>query len=1086
MSNPDDATHDEFYKSLLGDFLGESEQLLVALNENLLRLDQWVRSLRDDREQPCAENLLGELFRSAHSLKGLSNMLGLDEIEHVVGLVEKVLDAARRDKLVITGGVVELMFAAIDRVANLIDALKDPDAPAVQYESVTEQLSQLLRSGNVGQEPSDQTSVEDTLGAIESHVADVLTGMTAPTAMMDALKGTPPSGGSTPPKTTDPGADRARNVDEPDSAATPPRIGGQTVDVADATASDTSQTGDESEELFDGLTDEADMSSRFLSIFIDETELALDQVTETLLALERGGSRDELKHLLVISHRIKGSAASIGLNRTAKLSHLMEDLLQDLIDAGKRLSTEATDAMLRSVDALRQYVEGLKKGSIPTDHFGQLAGELLRARQGPIVTNSELPSAPDGVGDPGRNEVPEASLAGSSEDPATLESASTARGAEASCDAACGPAAGPTGKGSLIPISGQLREAVITTAPIGLPVFAGVATFQPDLPLVGLKAELLYEKLSSLGDVCYSDPSPDQFDAIEKLDCIRFGLATERSEQQIHRALRTAGIVGAVIEPLFYGASDGADVCDDTEQEVSPSSASVALSLGPTPDSAAPRPAAPVQPSRSAKQGVGAGSATRSAHSSGKPAETLRVDIDRLDQLMNLAGQLVVSKARFAQISDRLRTVFGNKRSILALSNVLDSLVRMADLDEETDEHQTLQAELGTICTQARRIQGQLEPIERELESFYEMHASINELEEAVHQLERVSDEIQKNVMDTRMVPIGPLFTRFHRVLRDITRASGKSIRLEIHGENTELDKRMIDELGDPLIHMVRNAADHGIEPSEARLRAGKPPEGTVTLDACHRGNSIFIQISDDGKGLDPNHILAKALEKGIVNGADVEQMTTYQIYQLIWKSGFSTAGRVTEVSGRGMGMDIVQSRVEALNGAVELESTPGQGTTITVKLPLTLAILPSLMVDIGGDVFAMPMESVAEIVSVPASDVATVHGKRTAQVRGRVVSIVQLDEVFQWNGGASRGADRSVERSTLVIVCEGDQEIGLAVDRVIGEEDVVIKSMADNYKNVRGVAGASVLGDGRVSLILDLATVITMSARPSSAVTVS
>jgi len=340
-----------------------------------------------------------------------------------------------------------------------------------------------------------------------------------------------------------------------------------------------------------------------------------------------------------------------------------------------------------------------------------------------------------------------------------------------------------------------------------------------------------------------------------------------------------------------------------------------------------------------------------------------------------------------------------------------------------------------------------------------------------------VADGIQRNVMDTRMVPIGPLFTRFRRVIRDITRGNGKQIELEISGEKTELDKRMIDELGDPLIHMVRNSADHGIESPEVREAAGKPRHGRVTLNAFHRGNNIVIEVRDDGKGLDADRIRTKAIERGLISEADAERMTRQQIFQLIWEPGLSTAEKITEVSGRGMGMDIVKSKIEELHGAVELDSIPGQGTTFTIKLPLTLAILPSLMVQIGSDIFAMPVEAVAEIVSVGGSELNSVHGRQTARVRERVISVVQLEGLFAWDVPAGRGGQDG-EDALLVVLGEEGHEIGLQVDRVLGEEDVVIKSMSENYRNVQGIAGASIMGDGRVSLILDIATIIGMASQ--------
>jgi two-component system, chemotaxis family, sensor kinase CheA len=336
-------------------------------------------------------------------------------------------------------------------------------------------------------------------------------------------------------------------------------------------------------------------------------------------------------------------------------------------------------------------------------------------------------------------------------------------------------------------------------------------------------------------------------------------------------------------------------------------------------------------------------------------------------------------------------------------------------------------------------------------------------------------------VMDMRMLPIGPLFNRFHRVIRDVTRANGKDIRLVVSGEKTELDKRMIDELGDPMIHLIRNAADHGIESPDVRAAAGKPPQGAITLDAFHRGSNIIIRVSDDGKGLDADRIRAKAIEKELLPAADAESMTRQQIHQLIWLPGLSTADKVSDVSGRGMGMDIVRSKINELSGTIDVESEPGRGTTFTIKLPLTLAVLPSLMVEIDGDAFAVPLESVVEIVHVSRRDMATVHGHWTVPIRDRVVAILTLGAIFNWRRNGSPAGAGEPDGVTLVIIGEGRRQLGLAVDRVLGEEDVVIKSIAENYRNLVGIAGASILGDGRISLILDPPTLIAMSSHPAA-----
>ena len=1036
MSESEAVARDDFFDSLLGDFLDESGQLLDKLNEDLLQLDEWVRLLDDDHTQRCDDELMNEMYRSAHSLKGLSAMLGLSDINNMTHKVENVFDAARKDELIITGDCVELMFHAVDRLVSLVDGLKDADAEEVECDSVLNDIQQLLQATGVERQQSSQEDAERALGDITAELA---------AASAEEEAGQPESDQSEPSSTATmesdlPGVETPQH-EEPPEACSPVEP------IVDH---------------FQGLEDDDGVPAKYMSIFIDETDLALDDLTETLVALEGGGSREELETLLVTSHRIKGSAASVGLNRAAKLAHLMEDLLQNLRETKGRLSEQVTDAMLTCTDALKQYIEGLKKGESRPDSFSRHARDLLAARNATETTEADTPaSTPESVA------------------PRSEESLDTTA-------ADSRPAAAT--------VSESLRVEVRKHAPEGVDVFVGEVVFQPRLPLVGLKARLVYEKLANLGNVCTFAPPVEDVDEIEELDKVSFGVATDKPIETVEKQLRIAGVDSSVVEQLVAKSpSPSPSVGVSSKPETVPTAS--------VPEASAPRTALPPATATSSSAPVGIAkpkqakrasqkptpassqSKSRSVDSGTKPTETLRVDIDRLDQLMNLAGQLVINKARFTQIADSLKGMLGNRQSSQSLRNAFAALDKMADSNAGIPaEKDKLQAALENMRSQARRIQNDLEFVRREVEFAARARLSVNDLIEAVHQLDRVCDGIQQSVMDTRMVPIGPLFTRFKRVIRDISRSNGKTIDLVINGEKTELDKRMIDELGDPLIHIIRNSADHGIELPDVREAAGKPRQGAVTLDAFHRGNSIYVEVTDDGKGLDPEQILKKSLAKGIITEADAERMTPHQIYQLIWEPGLSTAEKVTEVSGRGMGMNIVKSKIEDINGTVDLDCTPGQGTKLTIKLPLTLAILPSLMVEIDSDIMAMPMESVVEIVSVGQEDLSTVHGKLTARVRGRVISTIHLREIFTWNGKGLVSDKAQSEETTLVIVGDKGNEIGLSVDRVLGEEDVVIKSMAENYQNVAGVAGASILGDGRVSLILDITSLIEMASNQSHA----
>jgi two-component system, chemotaxis family, sensor kinase CheA len=710
--------------------------------------------------------------------------------------------------------------------------------------------------------------------------------------------------------------------------------------------------------LFAGLKDDREDALQYLSIFIDEAQTTLDELIEALLALETGGGRKQVEQLFVAAHRMKGSAASIGLNRIAKLSHLMEDLMQTLLDEGCVPTPQITDALLSCADGLRQSVNALRSGELQNDHFPELAQALLAAR-----------GTSDTGGSPGQ--APLQADVSQSEEPSKKDEAVDA------------PAAA---------VTEDLRRHIAATILEEQrdDVLIGQIVFEPNFPLAGLKAQLLCSKLANLGEIRYLNPSLAALETLEDIATIEFGVATDKEPEIVRGLLMVAGVQSVRVEPLQSQALQ--------RQTAAPTEA-------------------PTE--------------ARGAEPSIKPAETLRVDIERLDQLMNLAGQLAIGKARMTQISDRLKKAVSERDYVCARDGVGD-------------------------------------------------------LFEAIHLLDRVSDGIQQGVMNMRMLPIGPLFSRFHRVIRDLTRANGKDIRLEISGESTELDKRMIDELGDPMIHIVRNCADHGIESPEARRAAGKPRHGTISLCAFHRGSNIVIQVSDDGRGLNTSRILAKAVERGLVSAADAERLTPREIYQLIFVPGLSTAEKVTEVSGRGVGMDIVRSKIEELNGSIEINSELGRGTTLTIKLPLTLAILPSLMVEIDGDVFAVPLESVLEIVSVGRNDIHTVQGRPMASVRDRVVPILVLNRVFTWRQTAKRLFAESPSATTLVVIGEGQQQLGLSVHNVLGEEEIVIKSMADNYRNVVGIAGASILGDGRVSLILDPHALIEMSSRSGIAAAIT
>ncbi|EAJ5124392.1 TPA: response regulator [Campylobacter coli] len=390
--------------------------------------------------------------------------------------------------------------------------------------------------------------------------------------------------------------------------------------------------------------------------------------------------------------------------------------------------------------------------------------------------------------------------------------------------------------------------------------------------------------------------------------------------------------------------------------------------------------------------------------------QTIRVEVKRLDHLMNLIGELVLGKNRLLKIYD-------------------------------------------------------------DVEERYEGEKFLEELNQVVSQLSIITTDVQLAVMKTRMQPIAKVFNKFPRVVRDLSRELGKQIELEITGEETELDKSIVEEIGDPIMHMIRNSCDHGVEDPATRAANGKPEKGIVQLKAYNEGNHIVVEITDDGKGLDANSLKAKAIEKNLITEREADQMTDKEAFALIFKPGFSTAAKVTNVSGRGVGMDVVKTNIEKLNGVIEIDSELGKGSSFKLKIPLTLAIIQSLLVGTQEEFYAIPLASVLETVRVPIDDIYTIEGKNVLRLRDEVLSLVRLSDVF----GVKQVLE-SGDQTYVVVIGVAESKLGIIVDTLVGQEEIVIKSMGDYLQNIQGIAGATIRGDGRVTLIIDVGTMMDMA----------
>ena len=459
---------------------------------------------------------------------------------------------------------------------------------------------------------------------------------------------------------------------------------------------------------------------------------------------------------------------------------------------------------------------------------------------------------------------------------------------------------------------------------------------------------------------------------------------------------------------------------DKAKREAKEAAGESVPSLDPTPEPVATTPV-PVTPTPAPTAQKNPPKVDAKAAAPAKKAavveQTIRVDVKRLDHLMNLIGELVLAKNRLIKIND-------------------------------------------------------------DVEERYEGEEFLEELNQVVSIVSLVTTDLQIAVMKTRMLPIGKVFNKFPRMIRDLTRELNKKIELEISGEDTELDKSIVEEVGDPLVHIIRNSCDHGIEIPSVRAGQGKSETGTIKLKAYNEGNQIIIQIDDDGKGLDPVMLKNKALEKGLITEKEAESMSDKEAFGLIMRPGFSTAAAITNVSGRGVGMDVVKTNIEKVNGIIDIDSEIGVGSSIKLKIPLTLAIIQALLVGVQEEHYAIPLASVLETVRISKDEIYTVEGRSVMRLRDEVLSLVHIGDIFE----VERILDAS-EHAYVVVLGLGTSKLGLIVDTLVGQEEIVIKSLGDYLKGIEGVAGATIRGDGGVTLIVDVIALMDMARNVKSTV---
>lgn len=790
-----------------------------------------------------------------------------------------------------------------------------------------------------------------------------------------------------------------------------------------------------------------DIADDELQIFLAEADEHLQMLDEGLVRLEReSGDPELLQAIFRAAHTLKGSAGVIGHKRLADLTHTLETVLDGLRKGTLNVSAALVDACLASLDALKLLRnEVVEREANPVD-IASLVERLssVAARQSPPPPSLRSPA-------PASLSMVSLPVIASATKPVTArrngkkpvkpapKSNGNGRGrARRNSHRKSGaprPRIVARGKGRAIKSpQSKINPGISIQADIAADTIASAA-----------RAFQVLMALQSLGEVQNLQPPQEVIETAMPVRQVAARLITDKPKEEIRKALaEISELERAVIDgeevslavtapPSSLPSSALAPIADESEayrlgemlveggyitrdqltaalraQTIEPSPphllGETLVRMGAISQEALDRVIArQVQQLRVALQNAQA--APERGHKARPAEKTVRTSVERLDTLMNLVGELITDRNRLYQIRADFEARFHN--------------------DDQADN-----------------------------------------LAQTVIHIGRITDQLQEEVMRIRMLPVANVFNKFPRLVRDLARKAGKQVELVIRGEDTELDRSVIEEIGDPLIHLLRNAVDHGVELPADRLAAGKSEQGTILLTARHEESHIVLTIEDDGRGIDVERVKASALQKGLITEAEAAALSTEEAVDLIFRPGLSTAKVVSDISGRGVGMDIVRTNIERLNGRVLVETWPGRGSRFQIVLPLTLAIIPALLVQVGAGAFAIPLVTVMETLRVAAGGIKTVHGKPVTQLRDHVLPLVRLSQVL---GFRQKANGRHLTHEYVVAVRWGKLEMGLMVDKLVGEQEMVIKSLGALMGDTPGVSGAAILGDGRVALIVDV-----------------
>ena len=705
--------------------------------------------------------------------------------------------------------------------------------------------------------------------------------------------------------------------------------------------------------------------SQYLEIFIDESSEHLQTLSVCIMTLEQQpDNMDKINEVFRAAHSLKGMAGTMGFKRMQHLTHDMENVFQEVRSEKICVDSSMIDLLFKCLDALDTYLENVKSSS----DEGTDDNELIIKELNDFIAKANG-SAP-------------------------AEAAKEDAGAGATAPAEKAPE--QKAEGELfadIELTDSEYKKIKELIEAGQKIYGFSVTIQQECLLKAARAFLVFRAAEEFGQiVVYRPSSQDIEDEKFELD-FTFFVASSEDIEKIKEAAQAVSEVEKVV---------GEEVKQfHVEGEVPAPASTEATPAAPT--ATTPTPAPTAEPKKAPAAANNAAPAKKAP--AGKPAtsRTVRVDIEKLDALMNQVSELIIAKNSLVSISSSE----GND-----LSN----------------------------------------------QSFHEQ----------IEYLERITTNLHESVMKVRMVPIESVTQKYPRMIRDLSRTLNKKMELVITGEDTELDRTVVDQIGDPLQHLLRNSADHGLESTELRIQRGKPETGTIFLNAYQEGNNVVIKVGDDGNGIDTEAVKAKAIERGIVTAEQIENMSQKEIVNFLFMPSFSMAKKITDISGRGVGLDVVKSGIEQLGGDVEVTTELGKGTTFTVRLPLTLAIIQALMVEIRDEKYAIALGSISNIEDIPVEDIKYVQAKEVIHLRGSVIPLIRLDRMLD-----IEPMEEEPERLTVVIVKRGDTQAGLVVDNLMGQQEIVIKSLGKYINGNKLISGATILGDGEVALILDVNTLM-------------